>query len=585
MDDRDDRGTNLGDAAPTPVPVPALAGVTAYRTPVHGAPIDLHLDGNEGAVPPPDLLRGVESLGSDGMRRYPDARVLEARLAARHGLDPSRVLVTAGGDDALERACRSVLTSGRRMILPVPSFEMLDRFARLAGAEVLTVPWLSGPYPRQAVLDAIDPTTALIAVVSPNNPTGATASVDDLRALSVAAPHALLLVDLAYVEFADDDLTEAALALPNAVVVRTLSKAWGMAGLRVGYALGPAPVLAWMRAAGLPYAVSRLSLALAGAWLDAGGEAMAAFVSRVRDERGQLQAVLRELGADPLPSQGNFLLVRHPRIDWVRDGLAGLGIAVRVFADRPDLAGAARVTVPGDAVAFARLEHGLRTVLAPQALLFDMDGVLVDVAGSYRQAIRQTAAGFGVALSDAEIAAAKRGPDANNDWVVTRRLLAARGIDVSLDLVTARFEALVQGTRERPGLWTHERAIFDRGLLDRLGARLPLGIVTGRPRLDAERFLRHAGLADRFDVVVCMEDGPCKPDPAPVRLAMNRLGVRRAWMIGDAPDDMRAARAAGVVPVGMVTPGEDPTHASATLIAAGAARVLGGPEALEEWMP
>lgn len=589
MDDREDNDTSAGGPTmprvPAPVPVPALAGVTAYRTPVHGAPIDLHLDGNEGAVPPPDLLRGVESLGSDGMRRYPDARVLEARLAVMHGLEPSRVLVTAGGDDALERACRSVLTSGRRMILPVPSFEMLDRFARLAGAEVLTVSWLSGPYPRQAVLDAIDPTTALIALVSPNNPTGATASVDDLRALSAAAPHALLLVDLAYVEFADDDLTEAALALPNAVVVRTLSKAWGMAGLRVGYALGPAPVLAWMRAAGLPYAVSRLSLALAGAWLDAGGEAMAAFVSRVRDERGQLGAVLRELGAEPLPSQGNFLLVRHPRIDWVRDGLAGLGIAVRVFADRPDLAGAARVTVPGDAVAFARLEHGLRTVLAPQALLFDMDGVLADVAGSYRQAIRQTAAGFGVALSDTEIATAKRGPDANNDWVVTRRLLAARGIDVPLDMVTARFEALVQGTRERPGLWTHERAIFDRELLDRLGARLPLGIVTGRPRLDAERFLRHAGLADRFDVVVCMEDGPCKPDPAPVRLAMDRLGVRRAWMIGDAPDDMRAARAAGVVPVGMVTPGEDPAHASATLIAAGAARVLGGPEALEELMP
>lgn len=573
-----------GDRVPV-VPVPALAGVTAYRTPVHGAPIDLHLDGNEGAVPPVDLVDGLGAAGSDLMRRYPDARALEARLAARFGLDPARVLVTAGGDDALERACRSVLTAGREMILPVPGFEMLGRFGRLAGAKVVEVPWAEGPYPRRDVLAAIGPATALIAVVSPNNPTGAVATADDLRALAAAAPGVLLLVDLAYVEFADADLTDIALGLPNAVVVRTMSKAWGMAGLRVGYALGPAPVLAWMRAAGLPYAVSRPSLALAGAWLDRGGDAMAAFVARVRDERSRLATLARELGARPQDSQANFVLVRHPRIGWVRDGLAGLGIAVRAFPGHPDLADAARVTCPGDDAAFVRLAHGLRTVLAPQALLFDMDGVLADVSGSYRRAIRETAASFGVAVGDDEVATAKRGPDANNDWIVTHRLLAARGVDAALAQVTRRFEARVQGTDGAPGLWTEERVIPDRTLLARLAARLPLGIVTGRPRLDAERFLAHSGLADLFETVVCMEDGPCKPDPAPVRLALQRMGVQRAWLVGDTPDDVRAARAAGVVPLGVVTPGEDPGEAGAALVAAGAARVLARPEELEELLP
>lgn len=584
MRDQDDR-LRPGTSAELPlVPVPALAGVTAYRTPVHGAPIDLHLDGNEGAVPPADLLRGLGDLGSEAMRRYPDARALEARLAERFGLDPSSVLVTAGGDDALERACRAVLTAGREMILPVPGFEMLGRFGRLAGAAVVTVPWAEGPYPLSEVLAAIAPATAAIAVVSPNNPTGAVATADDLRVIAEAAPGALLLVDLAYVEFADEDLTDVALSLPNAVVVRTLSKAWGMAGLRVGYALGPARVLAWMRAAGLPYAVARPSLALAGAWMDRGGEAMAAFVARVRNERDRLAALACTLGARTQPSQANFVLVRHSRIGWLRDGLAGLGIAVRTFPDHPDLADAARVTCPGDDAAFARLAHGLRSVLSPQALLFDMDGVLADVSGSYRRAIRETAASFGVALRDDEVAAAKRGLDANNDWIVTHRLLAARGVDASLAHVTERFEAHVQGTDGVPGLWAEERAIVSRGLLERLAARLPLGIVTGRPRLDAERFLAQAGFADLFGTIVCMEDGPCKPDPAPVRLALERLGVERAWMVGDTPDDVRAARAAGVVPIGVVTPGEDPGHGAAALIEAGAARVLGDPVDLEEWL-
>ncbi len=248
-----------------PRPTSRFAGQTGYRVPRHPAPVDLHLDGNEGAVPPPDLLDALAARGPDAFRRYPDAAPLAARIAARLGLAAEQVMVTAGADEAIERLCRAVLAPGRALVLPVPSFEMIERYARIAGGEVVAVPWPGGAFPRAAVLDAIAPETALIAVVSPNNPTGAVASAEDLRALSAAAPQAVLLVDLAYGEFADEDLTPAALALPNAVVTRTFSKAWGLAGLRVGYAAGPAEIVGWMRAAGGPYAVASASLALAEA--------------------------------------------------------------------------------------------------------------------------------------------------------------------------------------------------------------------------------------------------------------------------------------------------------------------------------
>ncbi len=260
-------------------------------------------------------------------------------------------------------------------------------------------------------------------------------------------------------------------------------------------------------------------------------------------------------------------------------------IAVRAWPDRPNLAGWLRITVPGDASVFARLTAAIETVLAPQALLLDMDGVLADVSRSYRAAIVATAASYGVELTAAEIARAKAAGDATNDWRLTRTLLRERGLDPPLAEVTARFEAIYQGTAEQPGLRREERLTVRRQCLARLAARRPLAIVTGRPRADAERFLAEAGISGLFGAVVAMEDAPSKPDPAPVRLALERLGVRRAWLAGDTPDDIVAARAAAVLPLGVIAPGEDPTAATDTLRDAGAWRVLTTLTELEELLP
>ncbi len=122
-------------------------------------------------------------------------------------------------------------------------------------------------------------------------------------------------------------------------------------------------------------------------------------------------------------------------------------------------------------------------------------------------------------------------------------------------------------------------------VLSRIAERLPLAIVTGRPREEAEWFLDKEGLTDLFPTVVCMEDGPLKPDPAPVQLARSRLAVERAWMVGDTPDDIRAARGAGVVPIGIVAPGHDPTASTAALRESGAATVLSAVDDLLELLP
>lgn len=563
-------------------PVARVEPQAAYRVPRHPAPVDLHLDGNEGAAPPASLLARLDT---ETIRRYPSARALEEAWAARLGVAPDQLLVTAGADEALERTLRAYLGPGRDLVLPVPTFEMLARYARLAGGTVVEVPWTGGAYPVEAVLSNVTARTGVIAVVTPNNPTGAIATPGDIARLAAAAPHAVILVDLAYVEFADADPTAEVLGPANVVVARTLSKAWGLAGLRVGCAVGPADLVGALRAAGSPYSVSGPSIALAGAWLEAGGAAVAAFVARIRAERAQLATRLRAAGADVQDGQANFVLARVRDASFVRDALAGLGIAVRSFPGRAGLTDAVRVSCPGDAAALERLSAALDAALRPEAILFDMDGVLADVSASFRACVERTAASYGVTLEPGEVSRAKAAGGANNDWILTHRLVTARGVEATLEEVTSRFEAIYNGDATTRGLNESERLLCSRAQLRRLASKVRLAVVTGRTREDALRTLRRNGLDDLFPVLVTMHETPSKPDPAPVRLALERLGVTRAWMIGDTVDDVRAARRAGVVPLAILAPGEDPSIAAPALRAAGAARLIDSLDDLEVQLP
>jgi len=533
----------------------------------------LKLDSNEGPLPPAALLEALGRLDPDVLRRYPDVSVLEATLATRVGVASDRVIVTAGADDAIDRVCRAYLGAGRTMLLSEPTFEMFDHFAKLAGAAALVrVPWRCGEFPLAAFHDRLGERPAVIAVVSPNNPTGAAANAADVRQLAEAAPTALALLDHVYVEYADEDLTLALTDLPNVVVLRTLSKAWGLAGCRIGYAIGNREVIAKLRAAGAPYPVAAPSVALALRQLSGGDALLRAHVACVREERTTLRARLAAFGVDAPPSQANFILadcgVRAP---FLKAALAALGVIVRDFPNRSGLTTALRITLPGEALAFERLVAALETALAPEALLFDMDGVLADVEHSQRAAMAATAQSFGVAVTPAQVAAAIRMGDAANDWLVTRRLIEAGGCSASLDDVTERYQSLYLGLRER------EHLIPPKALLERLAARLPLAIVTGRPRAEARWFLERAGISHLFRTVVVMEDAPPKPNPAPVRLALERLGVRRAWMVGDTPDDMHAAAQAGVLPLAIAAPGDEAP--------AGGARVFGNLTDLLELLP
>ncbi|MFN7964585.1 MAG: histidinol-phosphate transaminase [Acidobacteriota bacterium] len=319
------------------------------------------LDHNEGPAPSLDLLAMLRDVEPELLRRYRTPAVLEAEIAASFGLEPDCVLVTAGGDEAIDRCCRSYLTVGRTIVLAQPTFEMFAHYARLARAEIRTALWPSGPFPLSAVLTEIErarDTTRLIPVVSPNNPTGETACSSDLHTLSQQAPRALIVVDHAYIEYGGEDLTRQALALPNAVVLRTFSKARGLAGCRVGYTLGPPPVIAVLRATGAPYPVSSLSLALAARqWRD-GAEVLKQTVQRTCREREALQTLLAARGLVWRRSSANFVTFQLGR------GAAPLAARMQTFGYSIKtlgglLEGWVRLSLPCDETIFQSLIQAL----------------------------------------------------------------------------------------------------------------------------------------------------------------------------------------------------------------------------------
>lgn len=543
----------------------------AYQPPTFAAPIDLDLSRNEGRSTITTIDLGPEDLAA-ATSRYPDTTRLAEAVAARHRLPADRVLMTAGGDDALFRCL--IASAGRAVVATKPTFEMVRRYAAQLETPLIEVPWWDGDFPVDGFLSEAAGSPGLAVLVSPNNPTGNVATQADLRKVSDAYP--LVVLDAAYEEFADDGLTAAALEMGNVVVIRTLSKAFGLAGLRVGYLLGPADTVRRLAGFGSPYSVSALSAALATDALSSGLSDADEFAAGVTRRRERLTALLDELGCEPLPSQGNFVLATAVDPSWLVPAAASLGIGLRSFADRRELARCVRITVPATEEDFVRLERVLRSVLAPQALLFDMDGVLAEVKDSYRAAIVATAATFGVTVGEGDIAAAKARGNASDDWEVTRGLCAAAGVDIPFETVRERFEMLYQGGGGRDGLKMRERLLVTPQMLESWSKRFLLGVVTARPRRDAVEFLDRLEIGGFFSTVVTREDAASKPDPAPVRLALSRLGVERGWMFGDTVDDVTAARGAGVVPIGVVVPGDDRSALAAS------ARVVNALDEIEE---
>jgi histidinol-phosphate aminotransferase len=300
--------------------------------------------------------RNSEDASEAGLNRYPEPqpRALVVQLAELYGQPPANILVTRGSDEAIDLLTRAYCRAERDQVLVCPpTFGMYGVAARIQGAGVVRVPLNQAQdfaYDAAAVLAACPPTVKLVYVCSPNNPTGnLIPEATILHLASELAGRALLVVDEAYIEFAAAPSCARQLAAhPWLVVLRTLSKAYGLAGARCGVVLAHPEVIALLRRIVEPYNLSQLSVEAVLRALKADARATTrARVAVIQDERTQLAAALAQSPGviRVWPSAANFLLVEFEDPQRAFDLACAAGLLVRDVRRQPGLDRALRLTI------------------------------------------------------------------------------------------------------------------------------------------------------------------------------------------------------------------------------------------------
>lgn len=306
-----------------------------YRQGNPPPPGGVKLSSNEVPFPPAPAI--AHALENGQWNRYPDATALgvRTRLAAKYGVTPDEILVGAGSVALLAQWILAAAGPGDNVVYSWRSFEAYPGLVTVAGASSIQVP--NTPDHRHdidAMIAAVTERTRVLIVCSPNNPTSQVVTREEFERLMEALPSSLLVIlDQAYAEFVDhQDAVDGRDYLgkyPNLVVLRTLSKAYGLAGLRIGYAIAPTALIDPARATAIPLSVSAPAQLAAEAALDHDEEILA----RLKELRQQMARVRREWEAGPLPAPwGNFAwLPVGDHTDTVSQWLAEEGVVARVF--------------------------------------------------------------------------------------------------------------------------------------------------------------------------------------------------------------------------------------------------------------
>ncbi|MEW2418261.1 histidinol-phosphate transaminase [Streptomyces sp. NPDC046866] len=303
------------------------------------APDAVLLNSNEGPLPPPPgVVEAIARAALDG-HRYPQwfSDTLVGRLAADLAVPESRIAVGCGSTSLCRDLIQAFCGPGDEVVCAWRSFDAYPVFARVAGVGVRTVPLdAEHRHDLRAMLDAVTPATRVVFVCNPNNPTGTAVRRRELLDFLDRLPERVLVVlDEAYREFVDDPEVPDGLGLvrdrPNVAVVRTFSKAYGLAGVRIGYCVAAPSVVSAVHKVSVPFAVSRLAQAAALAALDRPEEARQRAAAVVR-ERNRLYARLTRGGHPATPSQANFVwMPLAGRAADFADFCARHGVLVRAF--------------------------------------------------------------------------------------------------------------------------------------------------------------------------------------------------------------------------------------------------------------
>jgi histidinol-phosphate aminotransferase len=595
------------------MPRAAVLESQSYDAPMEGRLDAIRLDFNECTSP----IAGSFPDGMPGnlVSTYPEYGALLARLAQRFDLDPNNFVLTNGSDEAISLISNTFIEGGQdEALISNPCFFMIKQCLKLAGAKLLEVSVDSNlNFDINGIEEQLNRSPKLAMFATPDNPTGSVIPTGTIESWCAKYPEVLFVIDEAYGEYAGTTVIPLTSKYENLLVLKTFSKAWGMAGFRLGMVVGNSRLTEFLKRVKLPYSVNSAAVFTALRLLEREDDV----VERVQSTltlRSRLASYLKDrafsvreteanwclVGAGMLANQfarytaSKNVLVRNRSTSEFGSFAVGQTAAApnQTIAAQGQTAAAQGQTAAaqgqtaaaqgqtafqpmwglirvsaGNADEISTFEKVVDQFRNSYALIFDLDGTLVDTSKSFDQTVAYLVEKYsGKKLDLQNLDDLRLEGGFNDDWVASRELLKRRGIEVPLEEIAREGERYYLSIAANS-----EELLLSLSLLEKLRQRHPLYIVTGRTRREYAPVWGDR-LDKLFDGVYCVDDVPglaAKPSPDYLLKVLSDSGIANGAYIGNAVDDMQAARSAGLTAIGVAV-----GDAVAALEKAGAQAIL-----------
>lgn len=558
-------------------PRKAVIEMDEYNPPTSGRENYIRLDFNENTIGcSPKVMETLKKIKQGNLSVYPEYGKFRKKLAEFLKVKFDQVMLTNATDEAIKTVIETYVEKGKdEILIPVSTFAMFKFYAQLNEAVIKEVLYNDDlTFPTKKVLEEINPKTKIVVLVNPNSPTGTSIPKEDIVKIIEKARdnNALVLIDEAYYPFLSESSIDLIDKFDNLIVSQTFSKAFGMANLRLGYLISNKENIKNMLKVISPYSVNGIATTCAFTALD-DYEYVKSYVKEISKNKVRLYNELDKLKIKYYKSDANFLLVDvGDKCNEFCENLKQKGILVRNRTKDPLLKGCIRITIGTTEQtdflikALNDIDYNEKTLL-----IFDIDGVLVDVSNSYRQAIKQTAEFFTkTRVTLPEIQKYKNKGGYNNDWDLTEAIVKLKNKKINKEQIIKKFQELYLGK-----LMKNEKWILDKEILKKLSKDYELAIMTGRPRQEAIYALKYNGVFNYFSEIIAMEDVvKQKPDPDGLLKILKKFATSNAFYFGDSIDDMEAAVNAKIAPIGILPPSDKSGKLKNLLLKKGAKTVL-----------
>lgn len=509
----------------------------------------LKLDSNENDFgPSPKVIEALRQVEPCDIQYYPFYGELLQKLADFHGVEIGNVILTAGADEAISAILGTFLEYKQTVLTVAPSFVMPKIYAKINGLNYKEIDYgKKWVFPTEEFIKNID-NADLINITTPNSPTGEVIEENVIKEIVEKAQGKPVLIDETYGNYSGITNLDLTKTHDNVFIVRSFSKDFALAGLRLGYIISDSKNIKHLRKYLSPYNVSTLTVKAGLAALDD-----IEYFENVKIEMEKSKKVLSEglekLGAKIYPTSTNFICVDFgKKADFIYHKLLANKIRVKYFNQAHLLENCFRIAVP-------KLENTKKVLKALEikpTIVFDMDGVLIDASKSYRVAVQKTFKHFSdKEVAPEEISAVKKLGGLNNDWDLTDFLLKKYGFNVNYDEIVTVFQSHYEKLADT------EEPLINKEFFETLSEDYHLAIFTGRLKQEAVFTLEKHSFTKYFYPIITMEEVGLdrqKPDCFGLEIIKEKIITDKIYYLGDTVDDMECAITGKVNGIGVLPP-------------------------------